>query len=88
MRTTIDLPDQLYRQAKKTAAGRGSTLKDLVEQALAHELQSGGAGHKKSRLPLPAIRVPSDAPVLRLSARELAQADSDEEVRRFNEIAR
>jgi hypothetical protein len=34
MRTTIELPDALYRQAKAEAASRGRKLKDLVEQGL------------------------------------------------------
>ena len=34
MRTTIELPDPLYRQAKAVAALRGRKLKDLVEEGL------------------------------------------------------
>jgi predicted transcriptional regulator len=34
MRTTIDLPDDLFRRAKAIAALRGATLKDLVTDAL------------------------------------------------------
>jgi hypothetical protein len=34
MRTTIDLPDPLFRQVKATAAARGLKLKDLVISAL------------------------------------------------------
>lgn len=34
MKTTIELPDTLYRQAKAEAALRGRKLKDLVEQGL------------------------------------------------------
>ena len=34
MRTTIDLRDELLRQAKKKAADEGSTLRDVVERAL------------------------------------------------------
>jgi hypothetical protein len=30
MRTTVDLPDDLYRQAKATAALRGLKLKELI----------------------------------------------------------
>ena len=40
MRTTIDLPDTLARQAKVTAARRGVRLKDLVTAALEHELNA------------------------------------------------
>lgn len=34
MRTTIDLPDELYRRAKAEAAFRGRKFKELVEEGL------------------------------------------------------
>jgi hypothetical protein len=34
MRTTIDLPDDLFRLAKSEAALRGKKLKDLIEEGL------------------------------------------------------
>jgi hypothetical protein len=34
MKTTVELPDILYRQAKAEAALRGRKLKDLVEEGL------------------------------------------------------
>ncbi|MGA3004172.1 MAG: hypothetical protein ABSE20_20870 [Acetobacteraceae bacterium] len=34
MKTTVELPDPLYRQAKAVAALRGLKLKDLVEAGL------------------------------------------------------
>jgi hypothetical protein len=34
MRTTVDIPDELFRRAKVEAALRGRTLKDLVEEGL------------------------------------------------------
>ncbi len=34
MKTTVEMPDDLYRRAKVEAARRGSRLKDLVEQGL------------------------------------------------------
>ena len=34
MKTTVELPDPLYRQAKAEAALRGRKLKDLVEEGL------------------------------------------------------
>ena len=34
MKTTIELPDDLYRAAKAEAALRGRPLKDLVEEGL------------------------------------------------------
>lgn len=34
MKTTLELPDQVYRKAKATAAARGQSLKDFVTEAL------------------------------------------------------
>jgi len=34
MRTTVDLPDELFRRAKSEAALRGKKLKDLIEEGL------------------------------------------------------
>ena len=34
MKTTVELPDALYRQAKAEAALRGRKLRDLVEEGL------------------------------------------------------
>jgi len=44
MKTTIELPDDLYRRAKATAALRGRKLKDLVEEGLRLVLES----HRKT----------------------------------------
>ena len=40
MRTTVDLPDELYRRAKAEAALRGRNLKDLVEEGLRRVLRA------------------------------------------------
>ena len=42
MKTTLDLPDPLFRRAKATAAERGQSLKDFVTDALREKL-SGNA---------------------------------------------
>lgn len=34
MKTTLDLPDPLFRKAKATAAERGQSLKEFVAEAL------------------------------------------------------
>lgn len=41
MRTTIDLPDPLLREAKAVAALRDQSLKDVVVRALQRELRDG-----------------------------------------------
>jgi len=38
MRTTIDLPEDIYRKTKATAALRGSSMKDLILKAIEREI--------------------------------------------------
>ena len=38
MKTTLDLPDPLFRKAKATAAERGQSLRDFVAEALQDKL--------------------------------------------------
>ena len=45
MRTTIELPDELFRAAKASAALRGETLRKLVTDAVRAHL----AGQERSR---------------------------------------
>jgi hypothetical protein len=49
MRTSVDLPDELFRRAKAAAALRGRKFKDLVEEGLIRVLESPDVPHKKSR---------------------------------------
>ncbi len=41
MKTTLELPDQLFRKAKATAAERGQSLKEFVTEALRDKLLLG-----------------------------------------------
>lgn len=40
MKTTIEVPDDLYRRAKAEAALQGRKVKDLVEEGLRHVLEN------------------------------------------------
>jgi hypothetical protein len=51
MRTTVDIPDELFRRAKSQAALRGRKLKDLVEEGLRlvlEEQKAPGPAEKKA----------------------------------------
>jgi hypothetical protein len=41
MKTTLEIPDQLFRKAKATAAERGQSLKEFVAEALQDKLTAG-----------------------------------------------
>jgi len=60
MRTTLDLPDHLFRQLKAESALRGLKLKELVAELIESGLSRRHpqtAGRKRS--PLPVLRQPT-----------------------------
>jgi hypothetical protein len=50
MKTTVELPDELYRRAKAEAALRGRKLKDLVEDGLRLVLEPARKTRRPSSL--------------------------------------
>jgi hypothetical protein len=50
MKTTVELPDDLYRRAKAEAALRGRKLRDLVEEGLRLVLENPPNTRQKPRL--------------------------------------
>jgi hypothetical protein len=42
MKTTVEIPDLLFRKAKSKAAERGQTLKEFMTEALADKLMKPG----------------------------------------------
>ncbi len=81
MKTTLDLPEELVREAKLRAMMQGRTLKDMVadfmRQGLGHPAESDHAaaqgGERVISAPdgLPQIRCRADAPASRASVAEL-----------------
>lgn len=55
MRTTVDLPDELLRQARQRAAQEGTTLTALLADGLRLRLQSTRRGGRRRRLPVSRI---------------------------------
>jgi len=52
MKTTVDIPDELFRQAKATAARNGFTLKDLVADGLRLVLRQPKPEGRRLKFPL------------------------------------
>jgi len=75
MRTTIDLPEDLFREAKTRAVQQGTTFKNLVTQFVLSGLavQETGAAPMARRMPPPVAirRIPGQAPCPALLNREL-----------------
>ena len=55
MRTTVDIPDALYRELKAKAAREKSTVKRLILRGVQMELRPR-TGKKKQRVSFPIIR--------------------------------
>jgi hypothetical protein len=55
MRTTVDIPDPLYRQLKSRAAREGCSVKQLILRGVEGELQAARKPSVK-RISLPLIR--------------------------------
>jgi hypothetical protein len=55
MRTTIDMPDALFRKTKAVAALRGSSLKELIIHAVENEVKRSAPPQTK-RIELPIIK--------------------------------
>ena len=56
MRTTIDMPDALYRKTKAVAALRGSSMKELIVRAVEQEVARPKTGMKRRKANLPVIK--------------------------------
>ncbi len=49
MKTTVEIPDSLFRQAKAAAAKQGTSLKLLLTEALKERLRQRGSGSPPAR---------------------------------------
>jgi hypothetical protein len=79
MRTTVVLPDDLYRRLKSRAALRGMKVRELmtsyIERGLLEIPERGAPGRSDP----PVIVPPSGVPIPALSRDELALIDEEEE---------
>jgi Ribbon-helix-helix protein, copG family len=58
MRTTVDIPDPLYRELKSKAAKEGRSVKELILRGVEEELRPDTRGHKKKTKSLKTVRLP------------------------------
>lgn len=57
MRTTVDIPEPLYREMRICAASEGTTIKEIVLEGVAIRLRTGNAPAKREARPkFPVIR--------------------------------
>ncbi|MBY0503829.1 MAG: hypothetical protein K2X03_07960 [Bryobacteraceae bacterium] len=66
MRTTLDLPDEIYQRVKITAIERGETMKGFVERAVRNELaqrQDRDPVKPAKRRPFPVLHLKDRTPI-------------------------
>lgn len=72
MRTTIDIPDWLFRRIKALAAFKGITLKEFITRAIEHEMSKSGDNSGEVRITGPLV--PSDKPgSLNITSEDIAK---------------
>jgi hypothetical protein len=71
MRTTIDIPDELYREIRIEAARRGTTVRQIVLNGIERELRpTAGSENPRKKFEIPVI--PSSRPgTLRLTNEQI-----------------
>jgi hypothetical protein len=83
MRTTLDLPDELFREAKARAALEGVKLKDLMERFVRQGLQTCNRGADSGPLIRSDIPIPErwrvNAPRVRIMTNAEMQELFDED---------
>ncbi len=87
MRTTIDLPNDLFKEVKTRAAQQGTTLKDLMTLYIQSGLREEATppSYTEHREPPPAVipRMPNTPLIAPRDNRELHALLEDEEIKRI-----
>ena len=55
MRTTVDIPDDMYRELKSRAALEGKTVKELILRGVSVTLEAHNLSPRSRRLKLPLV---------------------------------
>ncbi|MGH8294423.1 MAG: hypothetical protein ACRETZ_02810 [Steroidobacteraceae bacterium] len=87
MRTTFDLPDDLMKRAKIAAIRRGSTLRDLVAEAL-RKLLADQSPPQRRRMDHAPIKLPPGRTIPVRSNAEIARLFEQEDVVHLNDVYR
>ena len=86
MRTTVDIPDDLYREVKAKAAHQGVKLKEMLERFIRHGLESDGLfgdSSRAKRCPLPIIIPSAGTKLPAYTNAELFAILDDEDAERY-----
>ena len=84
MRTTLDLPDELFRQVKAKAAMEGAKLKDLLTKYVQNGLRQPARERPARRSKLPVIKRQGKHRVLPLTGEREAKLQEEEDRAKLN----
>jgi hypothetical protein len=87
MRTTVDLPDELMKRVKIAAVRRGTTLRDLIADALRHALVDR-ARPARPRMVEPPVKLARGRTIPVRSNRDIAQVFDQEDIAKLNDLYR
>ena len=88
MRTTIDIPDELYRTLKVRAGVSGITLRDLVQNLIEQGLRLPRSEHSLTRLGPPPVIVPPTGKVIpAISREEIGRIEEGEDEAKLERLA-
>lgn len=87
VRTTLDLPDELMKQAKIAAVKHGTSLRDLVAEAL-RRLLAEQSSSKRKRMTEAPIKLPPGHTIPIRSNSEMAQLFDQEDITHLNDVYR
>jgi hypothetical protein len=84
MRTTVDLPEDLYRTLKARAGMSGVTLRQLVQQLIEQGLRSPRSEPTVIRhAPPPVIIAPRGVPIPALSRQQIRRIEEEEDEAKY-----
>ncbi len=87
MRTTVDLPDSLFRQVKAHAASEGLKLKELIESVLSDYMKNLKFEEPaEEKLPEWEAPIETSKPIRAMTNDEIETILNEEEVKRYYEI--
>jgi hypothetical protein len=89
MRTTLDIPDELYRSLKARAALRGVPVREIVTQLIDLGLRSAPSvapARERRHAPPPVAILPRGVPIAALSHEEKVRSEEIEDEARMNAL--
>jgi len=84
MKTTLEIPNPLFKRVKAQAAIDGLKLKDVVASALSAYLNRPSPSKKKTRpCPFPLVRGKAGPLMKRMNNETIAQLEAEEDIERY-----